>query len=209
MASISHSSTFTGEPPSEVTASTITSAPCLCAIWVSSFASEAQPVEVSACTKATSLASRFFFSASSSFCGSTGSPHLSSTTTGVPPQRTAFSSMRPPKTPFWQTITLSPGATRLTKQYSMPTEPGPERGKVLGARFDAHRVLGARLVDDVERADAALGDALDLAGPARRHVAGLHPVVHDGAVEVESAGDVGLATEDLHQALGAAHGPRV
>ena len=49
-----------------------------------------------------------------------------------PPQRMAFSSMRPPNTPFWHTITLSPGATRLTKQYSMPTEPGPESGKVSG-----------------------------------------------------------------------------
>src|SRR2546422_5362431 len=77
MASISHSSTLTGVPPSEVTASTITSAPCLCAICVRSFASDWQPVEVSACTKATSFASLFFFSASSSFCGSTGSPHLS------------------------------------------------------------------------------------------------------------------------------------
>ena len=47
-----------------------------------------------------------------------------------PPQRTTFSSMRPPKTPFWHTMTLSPGATMLTKQYSMPTEPGPESGKV-------------------------------------------------------------------------------
>jgi hypothetical protein len=74
----------------------------------------------------------FFFSASSTFCGSTGSPHLSSTTIGVPPQRITFSSMRPPNTPFWHTTTLSPGATMLTKQNSMPTEPGPESGKVSG-----------------------------------------------------------------------------
>ena len=130
MASISHSSTLTGVPPSVVTASTMTIAPCLCAIWVSTLASDWHPVDVSPCTKPTTFASLFFFSASSSFCGSTGSPHLSSTTTGVPPTRIAFSSMRPPKTPFWQTSTLSPGATMLTKQYSMPTEPGPESGKV-------------------------------------------------------------------------------
>ena len=49
---------------------------------------------------------------------------------GVPPARSTFSIMRPPNTPFLQTMTLSPGATRLTKQYSMPTEPGPETGKV-------------------------------------------------------------------------------
>ncbi len=132
MASISHSSTRTGVPASEVTASTITSAPCLCAICVSSLASDCAPVEVSACTKATTFASLFFFSASSSFCGSTGSPHLSSTSTATPPARTTFSTMRPPNTPFWHTITLSPGTTMLTKQYSMPTEPGPEIGKVSG-----------------------------------------------------------------------------
>ena len=38
--------------------------------------------------------------------------------------------MRPPKTPLRHTITLSPGATMFTKQYSMPTEPGPDTGKV-------------------------------------------------------------------------------
>jgi hypothetical protein len=38
--------------------------------------------------------------------------------------------MRPPKTPFLHTMTFVPGATRFTKQYSMPTEPGPETGNV-------------------------------------------------------------------------------
>ncbi len=51
---------------------------------------------------------------------------------GVPPQRSTFSIMRPPNTPLRQTMTLSPGATMLTKQNSMPTEPGPEIGKVSG-----------------------------------------------------------------------------
>src|SRR4026208_2060903 len=78
MASISHSSTFTAVPPSAVTAWPTTSAPYLCAIWVSSFASDCAPVEVSACTNATTCASLFFFSASSSFCGSTGPPPFSS-----------------------------------------------------------------------------------------------------------------------------------
>jgi hypothetical protein len=108
------------------------SASCRCAISTSVFASDCTPVEVSACTKAATRTSRFFFSASSSLLGSTGSPHLSSTTTGMPPMRSTFSIMRPPKTPLRHTITLSPGATRLTKQYSMPTEPGPEIGKVSG-----------------------------------------------------------------------------
>ena len=121
-----HSSTFTGEPPSEVTASMITSASCLCAISASSFASDWTPVEVSVCTNATTRASGFFFSASSTLFGSTGVPHSSSTTIGTPPQRSTFSSIRPPNTPLRQTTTLSPGATMLTKQYSIPTEPGPE-----------------------------------------------------------------------------------
>ena len=90
------------------------------------------PVEVSAWTKATTLASRFFLSASSSFCGVTGSPQLSSTITATPPARSTFSIMRPPNTPLRQTTTLSPGATILTKQYSMPTEPGPDTGNVSG-----------------------------------------------------------------------------
>jgi hypothetical protein len=75
---------------------------------------------------------RVAFNASSTLCGSTGSPHSCSTTTGVPPQRSTFSIMRPPKTPLRATITLSPGRTRFTKQYSMPTDPGPDTGKVSG-----------------------------------------------------------------------------
>ena len=38
--------------------------------------------------------------------------------------------MRPPKTPLTHTTTLSPGSTRLTKQVSMPAEPGAETGMV-------------------------------------------------------------------------------
>src|SRR5438445_13003009 len=77
---------------------------------------------------------------------------------------------------------------------------------MLGARFHAHRILGARLVDDLERADAALRDALDLAGPARRHVFHLDPVMDHGAVKLEGAGDIGLAAENLDQSLRAVHG---
>src|SRR3990172_10776529 len=121
-----HSSTDTGVPPSEVTASTMASALCLCAISTSVLASDWQPVEVSACTNARMRAPGLLRNASSTLCGSTGEPHSSSTTIGVPPQRSTFSIMRPPNTPLRHTITLSPGATRLTKQYSMPTEPGPE-----------------------------------------------------------------------------------
>jgi hypothetical protein len=57
-------------------------------------------------------------------------PSTKKITSFHPPQRSTFSIMRPPKTPFLHTITLSPGATMFTKQYSMPTEPGPETGNV-------------------------------------------------------------------------------
>ena len=92
--------------------------------------SQLTPVEVSAWTKPTTPTSGFLFRVSSSFCGSHGWPHSSSTTIGMPPARSTFSIMRPPNTPLRQTTTLSPGATMFTKQYSMPTEPGPETGKV-------------------------------------------------------------------------------
>src|SRR3989338_3818354 len=38
--------------------------------------------------------------------------------------------MRPPNTPLMQTMTLSPGSTRLAKQVSMPAEPGADTGNV-------------------------------------------------------------------------------
>src|SRR3954469_21664342 len=80
---------------------------------------------------------------------------------------------------------------------------------VLGARLHAHRVLGAGVVDDFERTDAALRDALDFACPAGRHVAGLHPVVDHRAVELEGASNVGLAAENIDQSLSAVHGCQV
>jgi hypothetical protein len=83
---------------------------------------------------------------------------------------------------------------------------GNAEQRIVRARLHAHRVLGARFVDDVDRVDAALGDALDLAGPAHRHVAGLHPVVHDRAIELESARDIRLAAENLDESLCAVHG---
>src|SRR6267378_2755119 len=218
MASISHSSTFTGVPASEVTASTITNAPCLCAIWVSVFASDWQPVEVSACTKATMAASLFFFSASSTFCGSTGSPHLSSTSTGVPQHRIEIADRGLAHGRQHARMDLGRAGAH---QRALRRMEGLDalawrvlahgialcqtEGKVFGARFDAHRILGARLVDDLERADAGLRDALDLAGPARRHIAGLHPVVDHRTVQLEGAGDVGLAAKNLDQALRAVH----
>ena len=68
--------------------------------------------------------------AASTFSRLTGSPQLSSTIIAMPPQRSTFSFMRPPKTPFWHTMTVSPGDTRFTKQASIPAEPGAEMGRV-------------------------------------------------------------------------------
>ena len=52
------------------------------------------------------------------------------TATGIAPQRRAFSSMRPPKTPLLAITTLSPGSSRLTNAHSIPAEPGAEIGRV-------------------------------------------------------------------------------
>ena len=54
-------------------------------------------------------------------------------------------------------------------------------------------------------ADAALGHPFDLARPTRRNVFHLDPVVDDGAVELKSPGDIGLAAENLDQPLDAVH----
>src|SRR4030088_1487706 len=82
---------------------------------------------------------------------------------------------------------------------------GIAEGRIAGARLHAHRVLRARFVDDVYCADAALGEALDLAGPARGHIADLDPVMDDRAIQLEGARDVGLAAEDLDESLRAIH----
>src|SRR5262249_45161638 len=84
----------------------------------------------------------------------------------------------------------------------------PEQMTV-GARFDLHRLLDRGLVEHLDCVNAAVGDALDLGRPARRHIAGLDPVVDDGAVQMEGAGDFGLTTEDFYEAGGAIHAPKI
>jgi len=129
-ASMPHLSMYSGVPPRLVTQSMMVSAPNSCAILASASASDCAPVEVSACTKARIFASGLALKASRTLFGSTGAPQASSTITGTPPVRLTFSSMRPPNTPLRQTMTLSPGSTRLTKHISIPAEPGAETGKV-------------------------------------------------------------------------------
>src|SRR6266851_3730566 len=77
---------------------------------------------------------------------------------------------------------------------------------IVGTRFDLHRLLGVSLVQHFDRGDPAFGDVLDFHRPARRHIAGLDPVVDDRAVEPEGARDIRLAAEDFHEADGAVHG---
>ena len=120
-------------PPSDVTVSAITSAPCACAMVAIASALLPTPVDVSACTKETMRMSGFASNAHSTLSSEIGVPQSSSTTTGTPPVRSTFSSCRPPKAPLRQTSTLSPGSTRFTKQVSMPTEPGT--GDREGHRF--------------------------------------------------------------------------
>ena len=48
----------------------------------------------------------------------------------MPPARITFSRIRSPKTPLRQTMTLSQGSIRLTKQASIPALPGAEIGMV-------------------------------------------------------------------------------
>ena len=117
-------------PASDVTASIMTNMPADLASRHSVSASLLTPVEVSAWTKATAFASGCSLIAASSFSGSTGSPQRSITMTAVAPQRSTFSFIRPPNTPFWHTITLSEHSTRLTKAASMPAEPGADSGIV-------------------------------------------------------------------------------
>ncbi len=57
----------------------------------------------------------------------TGQPHSSSTTTTSAPQRTALSRIRSPNTPLRQTITLTPGSTRLTNRLPYQHYPAQKR----------------------------------------------------------------------------------
>jgi hypothetical protein len=91
--------------------------------------SDRAPVDVSACTTAMMAGAGW---AARSRSGSTGWPHGVSTATTSAPQRAATSHIRAPKTPLTPTTTGAPGRTRLTNAASMPAEPVPEIGRVIG-----------------------------------------------------------------------------
>ena len=101
-------------------------------------AAATRPVDVSACTSATSFGR--------SACDERRLDLLGADRRAAPrrldavgraPARSATSAMRVPKTPFTPTTTSSPGSSRFTRHASMPALPVPEIGK-------RERVLGAR-----------------------------------------------------------------
>ena len=112
-------------PPSEVTQSTSSTEPSVRP--ASGSTSLRTPVDVSACTTATTFGEGW---ASSSASGSRARPQEASTRTTSAPHRPATSHMRSPNKPFTPTTTTSPGPTRLTKAASIPAEPVPLSGSV-------------------------------------------------------------------------------
>ena len=79
---------------------------------------------------------------------------------------------------------------RLAGAYSfmgsLPVRADPKRLSPSGRDFTRTGLAGVGFVEDVDGADLPAGDVLDFHRPARRHVAGLHPVVDDRAVEPEA-----------------------
>ena len=122
-------STSTGIPPSDVTVSTSSSV-SVCCNAASGAISFSTPVDVSACTTASTRA-----------CGlrALRVEQLLRVDCAAPRRvdahdlraaRRATSHMRSPNTPFTPMITVSPGSSRLTKHASMPAEPVPLIGSV-------------------------------------------------------------------------------
>ena len=87
------------------------------------------PVLVSACTAAMTFG---FGWAASTSSGSIARPHGVSTRTTSAPQRAATSHIRSPNSPLTPMTTTSPGPTRLTNAASMPADPVPDTGRVIG-----------------------------------------------------------------------------
>src|ERR1035438_5346298 len=124
--SIPISSTSTGMPPSEVTQSAMVSAPTSWAASQIGCPWLYNPVEVSACTKATTRGcSRRMKSRAS--CGSKGSPHGLDRRTTSAPWRRAISPMRSPKKPLVRSANFSPGSMKLATAVSMPAVPVQHR----------------------------------------------------------------------------------
>ena len=83
--------------------------------------------------------------------------------------------------------------------------PAVQAGEIVGPGFHSNGFARSRVVQHVDGEDAPAGQLLDFDGPARRHVAGLHPVVDHRAVELDGAGDLRLAPEHPDQSHCAVH----
>jgi hypothetical protein len=136
VASMSHASSATAMPPSEVTQSSTTSAPAPRAARAIASTGWQAPVDVSACTNATSDGRTRAITAAIASSSST-EPHSASTRVTRAPWRLATSHMRSPKTPATPITTSSPGSTRFWKQVSMP--PLPVASGIV-SRFRCRRV---------------------------------------------------------------------
>ena len=71
--------------------------------------------------------------------------------------------------------------------------------RVVRTRFNADRTLGAGFIDDVDRTDPTLREALHFARPTRGDVARLHPMVNHCPIQLERARYLGLAAEEIDQ----------
>ena len=155
------------------------------------------PVDVSACTTATTRACGCSRCASSRRCGSSGSPHSASTRTTSAPQRRATSHMRSPNTPLTPTIAVSPGSSRLTKHASMPAEPVPLIGSVsafVGAEHGAqarHRLVEHREELGIEVPEHRAPERGDRLGVRVRRTGPEQQAIGDRASRGAYAGTVG------------------
>ena len=153
-ASMPHPSTSTGMPPSDVTVSTSSSVSVCCSA-ASGAISFSTPVDVSACTTASSARLRVARAARRAAAADRSrGPTAASTRTTSAPHRRATSHMRSPNTPLTPMIAVSPGSSRLTKHASMPAEPVPLIGSVSAFVGAEH---GAQAVGDLVEHDEEVG----------------------------------------------------
>ena len=96
---------LTSMPASPVTVSTILSRLFSSANAHKAAASLQTPVDVSACTNASTFACGLSLMACFTFSRSTALPQSSTTMIGCAPIRITFSCIRPPNAPFWQMMT--------------------------------------------------------------------------------------------------------
>src|SRR5262249_47858513 len=89
--------------------------------------------------------------------------------------------------------------------------PGKRSKKAFAVRpgLQAERLPGVGFVEHFDGADLPAAERLHFHRPARRHVAGLDPVVHDRAVEAQAARDFCLAAEEFYESFRAVHARKI